>query len=314
MPKKNTYDDFIRKAGEVHGDKYDYHLVEYSTNLTPVTIHCKLHGNFKMTPKMHIRGQGCSLCGRIRQISKASSNKDEFVIKSREVHGDKYEYESVVYVNSQTLVEITCNKCLNNFSQRPNNHLRGVGCSFCGEKSSCTTRKEKSKIKFFKDAPNIHECKYDYSLVEFKDMSTHVTVLCPEHQEFSITPHKHILGGGCPSCSSGGYSPRKEGTLYVLHELNSDITKVGITNRTPRARLYHINYDSGKNFEEFTHWSFTNGHTARALETELLRYMRNLYKEVEEKFDGSTECFYNVDRCKLKSKIEELIKEHKEAR
>lgn len=36
--KKLTTNEFINKAKEIHGDKYDYSKVEYKTNKTKVCI------------------------------------------------------------------------------------------------------------------------------------------------------------------------------------------------------------------------------------------------------------------------------------
>lgn len=55
---------FIRKASEVHGDKYKYDDVEYKDSVTKVVIICKKHGKFKQRPNDHIQGKGCSKCGR----------------------------------------------------------------------------------------------------------------------------------------------------------------------------------------------------------------------------------------------------------
>ena len=54
---------------------------------------------------------------------------------------------------------------------------------------------EKAKI--------IHGNKYDYSKVQYKNATTKVCIICPEHGEFYKTPHDHISGKqGCPKCSN----------------------------------------------------------------------------------------------------------------
>jgi hypothetical protein len=59
--ESNT-DEFIKKAKKIHGDKYDYSLVDYKNSKTPVTIKCKKHGNFQQTPNKHLLNQGCPKC------------------------------------------------------------------------------------------------------------------------------------------------------------------------------------------------------------------------------------------------------------
>lgn len=53
---------FINKAKKVHGDKYDYSLVDYKNAYTYVLIKCKLHGEFKQKPSNHLNKQGCPHC------------------------------------------------------------------------------------------------------------------------------------------------------------------------------------------------------------------------------------------------------------
>ena len=43
-----TTKDFIKKAMKVHGDKYDYSLVDYKTAYSKVTIICREHGKFEI--------------------------------------------------------------------------------------------------------------------------------------------------------------------------------------------------------------------------------------------------------------------------
>ena len=60
---KFTTEQFIRKAEEVHGAKYDYSKVDYKLNSIPVTIICPEHGEFKQRPNDHTSGKkGCRSC------------------------------------------------------------------------------------------------------------------------------------------------------------------------------------------------------------------------------------------------------------
>ena len=55
---------------------------------------------------------------------------EEFVDKSRQIHGDKYDYSKVEYVNNYTTVCIIC-PIHGEFWQKPKQHLSGCGCSKC---------------------------------------------------------------------------------------------------------------------------------------------------------------------------------------
>lgn len=59
---RKTTEDFIKKAKEIHGNKYDYSKVEYVTAKTPVCIICSEHGEFWQKPNDHLNGRGCPIC------------------------------------------------------------------------------------------------------------------------------------------------------------------------------------------------------------------------------------------------------------
>lgn len=56
---------------------------------------------------------------------------EEFVQKAKLVHGERYNYDKVVYTGTYNKVEITCNVCGTTFPQEPNSHLNGCGCPVC---------------------------------------------------------------------------------------------------------------------------------------------------------------------------------------
>ena len=72
MATKLTKNEFVEKAKNVHGDKYNYDNVEYVNNRTKVLITCKIHGDFYQTPAAHLLGQNCPKCGI---INKANSHR-----------------------------------------------------------------------------------------------------------------------------------------------------------------------------------------------------------------------------------------------
>ena len=58
-----TTEDFILKSTLIHGDLYDYSLVNYTDSLSKVKILCSKHGLFKQSPSNHIHSrQGCPKC------------------------------------------------------------------------------------------------------------------------------------------------------------------------------------------------------------------------------------------------------------
>lgn len=57
-----TTEKFIKRAKEIHGNKYDYSKVDYKDNKTKVTIICPKHGEFEQAPSNHLRSCGCRKC------------------------------------------------------------------------------------------------------------------------------------------------------------------------------------------------------------------------------------------------------------
>ncbi len=208
MAKKMTTEEFIAKAREVHGDKYNYSKVEFVNLTTKVCIICPEHGEFWQTPSNHLQGKGCRKCGRKISASKQAISNEVFIKRAKEVHGDKYDYTKVNYINGKTDICIICHEKDENgnehgeFWQKPQVHLRGAGCVKCS-----IPNKNIDKNIFIRKARKIHGDKYDYSKVIFVNMTTPVTIICHEkdifgneHGEFLQTPTNHLLGNKCPKC------------------------------------------------------------------------------------------------------------------
>lgn len=121
----------------------------------------------------------------------------QFIKKARAIHGNKYDYSKVNYINNREKITITCPEH-GDFEQRGSGHLQGYGCKDCRkEKLTYTTS------KFIEKARAIHGDKYDYSKVNYKHSQIKVTITCPEHGDFEQNPTNHILGGNCPDCVYG---------------------------------------------------------------------------------------------------------------
>ena len=128
MPKKMTLDEFIVKAKYVHGDDYDYSLVDYVNASTKVEIVCNRCGNhFLQLAGNHLKGKGCRGCS-LSQVETRGVRQETFIKKAKDVHGDKYDYSMVDYIDNRTYVRIRCNRCFNIIETTPSNHLRGSDC------------------------------------------------------------------------------------------------------------------------------------------------------------------------------------------
>lgn len=61
--------------------------------------------------------------------------------------------------------------------------------------------KRKTTEEFVNQAMNKHGNFYDYSLVDYKDSKTSVTIICPKHGEFNQVPNTHLVSG-CNKCGT----------------------------------------------------------------------------------------------------------------
>lgn len=286
---------FIRSATEVHNGLYNYKKVNYVGSHTHVIIGCKEHGDFEQSPASHLSGKGCSKCGtEIARLSRRKS-EEEFISAATDLHHGYYTYCNIDYIDLKTKVSITC-PVHGEFFQAPQQHVKGSGCPACaGDQTS--QRRLSDTVEFVQKAVALKGDAYDYHLVEYKHCRSKVSIICREHGVFQQTPSAHLAGNECPACVSYGYNTSKPGCVYLLQ--SGDITKVGITNRTPQVRAKKVSFSSGRAFEAIEAFWFDDGALPRKIELAALRWLRKNYKQPSQQFEGCTECFVDVDRAEL---------------
>lgn len=169
-----TMEQFIEKAIKVHGNRYDYSLINYTNRYNKIEIICKKHGKFNQSSGHHLSGQGCPKCG-----GKIKLNTEEFKKRAIEKHGNRYDYLKVKYINAKIKVEIICKKH-GTFFQIPGNHIFGQGCP------KCSNSYKKSTEEFIKQIKEIFADKYNYSKVKYKNEKTKVIIICPIQDRKSV--------------------------------------------------------------------------------------------------------------------------------
>jgi very-short-patch-repair endonuclease len=197
MPAKKTTAQFIEDAVKVHGERYDYSLVEYVNNKAKVKIICKEHGVFEQVPNNHLSGVNCPRCA-----GSGTHNVQSFVEKAKAVHGDMYDYTQSAIVNDNTRykkVIVTCKKH-GSFIQSLSNHLSGAGCINCYRENKPL---KLSTMAYISRAKEKHGNRYDYSLTEYRGRKHKVKIICPTHGVFKQGVSNH-LRHGCPKCSASG--------------------------------------------------------------------------------------------------------------
>lgn len=178
--RKLTQEEFIEECINIHNNKYDYSLTEYINTRSKIKIICKEHGIFEQMAKAHKHGQGCSKCSRNCKMT-----TEEFISKSKELYGNKYDYSLTKYINSSNKIKLIDNEYNIVFEQNPKHHLNGH-----------VTNRPTTEL-FIKKSKEIHGDKYDYSLVEYKNRESPIKLIDKEYGfVFDQIPSHHLNGFG----------------------------------------------------------------------------------------------------------------------
>jgi len=187
--RSKTTAQFVKDAIEVHNNKYNYSKVEYIKAHKKIEIICSVHGSFWQLAHQHLSGSGCQSCSGTKK-----GDTKSFIKGAIEVHGDKYDYSKVKYINVKSKVEIIC-PIHGSFFQSPKNHAKGNKCPKC-------YGRDKTTEEFIKDAIKVHGDKYDYSKVNYSKSKTRIEIICKKHGSYLQFPNSHLSGQGCPNCNT----------------------------------------------------------------------------------------------------------------
>ena len=215
MNKEERKQNFLQKSSKVHNNKYKYDKIDYVNSNTKVCIICPEHGEFWQEPKHHVSGHGCPECMKEYLRKTKQDSVSIFIEKARNIHGDRYDYSKVNYVNQRTKVTIIC-KEHGEFEQIPYHHINGHGCPKCTANKNGISKRLTIE-HFINKANQVHNNYYNYSKVNYINSFTKVLITCPIHGDFEQTPSSHLSGRGCPKCK------RSNGEILVakvLQDLN----------------------------------------------------------------------------------------------
>ena len=258
MSIKLTTTQFIEKARNIHGNKYDYSKVEYINSQTKVCIICNECGNeFWQIPSSHLRGSGCKNCFKIKIRKLRKKSQEQFIKEINEIYEKKYDTSFVEYINDHTKVKLICHKKDKNgiehgeFNITPNSLLNGESCPKCGYETTQEYNKkinEKCKNEFKNRIDELYNKQYDLSKVEYINANQKVCVICHEkdkngieHGEFWQTPSKLLNGHACKKCANERRRKKLSDTM---------------DNFIKKAQLIH-----GKTYIYFPDAVYINNHT-----------------------------------------------------
>ena len=166
MSKKLTTEEFIRKAIELHGDKYDYSLVDFKN----------VRGKIKIIHKDIIYEQFAyaHLQGKSPEKAPFKITNDEFIKRSMKVHGDMFDYSLVDCDGSHTKIKIIYNGKV--YHQILNDHIRGniprgITVDSKGVREILNFLDDKKinykREYFYKDCKNINYLRFDFYLIDY---------------------------------------------------------------------------------------------------------------------------------------------------
>lgn len=163
---RRTLEEFIKEARNLHGDKYDYSKSSYKNSTTQIEIICQDHGSFWQIPQDHITRYGCSTCAE-----RAPITADQFIERSRAVHGDKYNYENLIYNGFRKPATITC---LNHgeFIQDARTHAEGHGCPKCAREA--TSSAGEKEVADWLESQNIAVIRNDRQVLDGFELDIYI--------------------------------------------------------------------------------------------------------------------------------------------
>lgn len=127
-----------------------------------------------------------------------------FLDKAIEIHGDKYDYSQVEYINAHKNVTIVC-PLHGPFLQRPDAHIyQKQGCPKCGLKNRKLPQ-QKSNETFIQQAKEKWGNKYNYEKTQYVKKTQKIVFTCPIHGDVEQLPNLH-LRSGCQYCNGRGIS------------------------------------------------------------------------------------------------------------
>lgn len=203
-----TEQQFMERMHEKYDGVYDLSKTNFISMDSKVTFICPIHGEFQLNAKTAYRKKAgkCPKCFdlvRGKNAKHKHMTTDEFIEKANIKYNRKYDYSKVDMDNRREdgKVCIICHELDEDgnehgeFWQKPSQHLFGKSCPKCGSKKKTTK-------SFIKESIALHGDKFTYDKTEYKDIFTPVIITCKkDHHDFSVTPHNHLKGRGCPYCS-----------------------------------------------------------------------------------------------------------------
>lgn len=207
MSKMIRIEEFLKRSKNKHGNKYSYDFTIFNGAQNNVTIHCYEHGNFTKKAQKHMDGEGCQKCARKEKGLKGRLTTETFIEQAKQIHGEKYIYDKVIYEKVNINVIIIC-RIHGEFLQTPHHHKNGAGCLDCvvvvRSPNFIQSRIDRTMTEeeFWGKVQLIHGNNYIYDETIFEKGNKKIIVKCKIHGKFYPTATSHVnKGSGCKICA-----------------------------------------------------------------------------------------------------------------
>lgn len=312
MPRKVDQSKRIEEFKIQFSNKYSYEKFAYINAHTKSIVTCPLHGDFEITPNSHKNGKGCPRCGAKSRARKEWLTHEEVMARFEKLDNTDVDFSFVRYIPENTTeqkLKFRCGIHDKIFEKDIYDYIRGRRCPDCARESAARKQAMQGN-EWARRCIERYDGFYTYkNLDKYVNQKSVMEVICPLHGDFAVVAASHLHKSGCGDCGCSGYKKSKSGFVYILYSKN--LVKIGITNNLPNKRLAQINTSAYEKFAIYTSFYFDDGNMPFNIEQHLLQILRKNYQQPKEKFDGSTECFYDLDPKYLKFLIEQKIQELK---
>jgi hypothetical protein len=161
--------------------------------------------------------------------------REEWIKKAIKIHGNKYNYNKVVYKNNRTKVLIICPEH-GEFWQEPVNHVRTLshGCRKCADEENAENNRM-TKEEFVERANKVHNNFYSYKDSIYINFKSNLKIVCPEHGEFWQAPKNHLYDHGCRLCGINKF--------INTQKINKRLTKEQFINKANKVHKFRYVYN-----------------------------------------------------------------------
>jgi len=170
VTQRKNLEKFLIKARATYPDRDDIEVLNYVNMKTTATFVCPNHGEYQQKPNNYLKHQGCAKCRPLTK-SQVPMTLNEFISRSKKMHGDLYEYDKAVYKGSTEAITLFCKKHKEYFDVNAGKHIGNgtrAGCQKCSNISQ-TSNGELSLVKWLKSL-DIKVITSNYNIVPPKEI------------------------------------------------------------------------------------------------------------------------------------------------